>query len=269
MSATLVQSVLGPSFTSSGTGGSPFTTTVAGSVAFPNPTTAGNLIIVVTANMQQKTGGSGTFNSIGGTSPTVQRSASLFHTFSPGNQVFYSDTFPTAGTSYGGFTLWSWVNASALSPATDVIQIHASNTASASLQWALQNEFAIFEFGNIDPTETIVHVLNSNFSSAGGTTDPGNATLASDQELLMVIGVGDRSLGSNVSAGSGFTLGPNMTVATIGQFQWQNAGNAGVYPAAFGGSMSTRWGAESFAIKTNTVSPPSGVWNNVTHVVVS
>lgn len=116
-------------------------------------------------------------------------------------------------------------------------------------------EFSVYEFSGIKTTTALDTSASNNDNSGSGTTvDAGTLTTTATDLLIACF----QSIpGSNISAGTSYTLGPSALVATIGQCQYRLNVNAGSVATAFGGTE-TYWGALAFAFKPPAL-PPSSV----------
>lgn len=116
-------------------------------------------------------------------------------------------------------------------------------------------EFSVYEFSGIKTTSAVDTSASNNDNSGSGTTvDAGTLTTTATDLLFTCF---QALPGSNILAGSGYTLGPSAVAATIGQCQYQLNVPAGSVATAFNGTE-TYWGTLAFAFKPAVI-PPSSI----------
>lgn len=237
MAISLVQFTLGGSISAAGLGNAstPFTTSAVG---FPSPTTPGNLLLCVIWGDYQST--KNPTNALNIQIPTTL-GFTWVHAHIPSGWVTGSTVSPPV--SAGSVEMYYIENASSMSGTTTVT---ATVLGAAATAYNVQFEFALFEFSGVDISGSLEQQKNVNGGSAS-SPNPGSITTLSNNDLLFAIHCGNRT-GSNAIAGSGYALGPNATVAVLGQDQYQIVGAAGTYASAFNGSI-PNWGAQVFAFK--------------------
>jgi hypothetical protein len=242
---TLVQSKAGGSATGSGLS-YPFNLT-SSAVGFNSTTTAGDLWVCVAWNTTTQTTGSGSAE--GGvfnrpvTSGVTWRQPSSFENgwnATPNNYegtvaVFYSYNTPSISSS-----------------TTTMIEAEWSGTSGPDFSATI--EFTLYEFSGALTTSSIVDAVT--FNSLGG--DPGGVSpiptcsFANGNEItttgsdLVVCAFSGQ--GSNITSGSGMTLGINAAVATVGQMQYLINSPTGGIPTAFTGDQ-TYWASLGVAFK--------------------
>jgi hypothetical protein len=236
---TLIQSVLCGSGTGSFTAGGGGSASATGS--FSSNTTAGNLLVLIAYYNQAVTSGSGfapaNFSVTGVSWGTVQASGGY-------------DAAPHRSSS-GIFFVGN--AASVLSSAVTTATITA-NPSSANGTLAI--EFAMFEFSGIAASASqvtggaLVDTKNTKGSQTSSVPDQGTIT-TSKTDLIITWFIGNSG---NDSAGAGYTLGPNMLVATTGQMQYQLNVPAGSAATAFSGSQSN-WGGGAMSFKAPASTP--------------
>lgn len=151
------------------------------------------------------------------------------------------------GGNNNGATVIYWIaNAPSMSPSqtTTVQGINAG-----LISGTVKIEFTLYEFNGV--ANPIVTELSgngvTNDENAGGTpTVPFGLTTANTDLILVALIAAPG--GSNLTAGSGYTLGINATTATVGQLEYQLNATPGKTSAAFTGSESF-WGVTAMAFK--------------------
>lgn len=227
----LVQSTAGGSGTLAST--TPFTVTTS-TATFGSNTTSGSLLICVvwatttSGTSQDQPNSSGPCSTSGFTWTTAVTNV--------GNG---------SGLSAGMVGLYYIANASSMSNATTTTWTASAPGSGNAL--TLKAEFSLYEFSGISPS-SVVDVFTSRAAQTGGT--PTTSNLNTTLTDLVIVAL--NAIGSNISAGAGYTLGVNATVATVGQTQYQLNVAAGSIPTAFSGTE-TAWGALAVAFKGASV----------------
>lgn len=196
-------------------------------VGFTSPTSAGSLLVLAgwttcsgtTASNQNfsnpsTAGITWTFGAQGTNGGT---------TFAPSAFFAYAQNAPSIGTSVG-------------------TKLVVTNSGFGSATCTYAAEFSLFEFGGM----ALTSVLDHTSSSSGSTTVTG-AIVNSQTDMNFFVYTGSPS-GSNLAAGSGFTLGINAVVSTVGQTEYELNVPAGTVTAAFVGS-NTRWAGVGASFK--------------------
>lgn len=145
----------------------------------------------------------------------------------------------------GEFSLYYIQNASAMSVNTvAVASINGSGTIVSA-----KVEFALMEFSGVLQSGTVTDAIGIASNNSSSTPSKTITTTASD---LIIAGFSS-AVGSNLSAGSGFTLGPAAIVATVGQLEYALNVAAATVTAAFSGTEPA-WGliAAAFFPATST-----------------
>lgn len=269
----LVQSKLGGS--ASGTvpadnglsGPQPITTSAVG---FDSPTTAGNLVVcVVWANIDT----SGTPSLEGGLPVVSGGYSGSFIGHPNAGAGWQFPLSPGLGASHLGFgEMWCIPNAPSLSP-SNLFSVTVYNEGSFSGD--VNVEFALFEFSGVDAS--ILDLGSSGSASddqVGGTPD---VTFSATTNTDLILTVLSAYPGSNLSAGSGFTLGPDASVATIGQVEYVLNAAPGQTDSGFSGTE-PYWGIAALAfgqasgsptVTVTAVSPSSGSTAGGTAVTIT
>jgi hypothetical protein len=236
MAATLIQAVAGGSATGSGPTPINVTTSAAG---FPIATTAGSLLVLIAWTTYSQ-------NTNTSSSPAFSLPVTPGFTWTPGPSAPWSQ--PTSPMPAGRVAIYYIVNAASMAPgATTTIKATDSNSGFTVSFFNV--EFSLYEFGQV-PTSSAVDASATHFS---GTGTPGTTNLTTTQNDLIISAFSGQ--GSNLAAGSGFTLGPNATLATVGQSEYNLGIAAGSVATGFSGT-STLWGAAAIAFKTTGGPPP-------------
>lgn len=209
MPITLVQSKLG-------TLGSGTTSATAGPSAFTSNTTAGNLLVCVAwAKATIATGAS----------PTISAPVTSGLTWVSAK----NDTMVDSTNGFGSaVTIFYVANAPSVSSATTTTV--AASRASAT---ALAVQFTLYEFSGVATTTPLDTTVGANSSSTSPITAT-NITTAGAGELIVVAYQSEG--GSNTTAGTNYTLGPNGTGAPVAQSQYNLNSTSGAQSTAFGGS---------------------------------
>lgn len=98
--------------------------------------------------------------------------------------------------------------------------------------------FAMYEFSGVSTATAAAAIHNSH--QVGGT--PIAAVATTTAASLVLVNYGAVPSGSNVTAGTGYTLGFNTTVAAIGQTEYNLSVAAGTLTASFGSTQAASWG---------------------------
>lgn len=230
--ASLVQSNTGGSASGSVLSGGNITSSAGG---FASNTTTGNLLIFV-IYAKQVGGGAGGLSL---NSPVI--SGGYSGTFISGPTSFWTDT----GVSGEGI---AWIrylgNAPQMTP-SQTATVRANNGAIGT--GTVSVEFDVYEFNNI--TFPLVMDLGvsgtTNNNQTGGTP---SVSFSATGNTDLIIAALTAVPGSNISAGSGYVLGINASLATVGQTQYQLSAPSGQTASSFSGTES-KWGvgAISFA----------------------
>jgi hypothetical protein len=235
----LVQSTIGGNGNSAVSSASPNTTTSA--AGFSSTTTAGSLLVCVAWYNQTSI------------APNLVSSSTLTVSTLGGNTWAVSPNISSSWTasnnrSDGGTRLFFIANAPSIS-AGSTMTANAFYSGVGVLANATQNaEFALFEFSGIALSSP---VDASRFVVSGTTVGNGNLT-TTNTDLIITISQFDP--GSNLTAGTGFTLGPNATVASVGQVQYQLNVAAGTTACNFNGTATSgQWCAATVAFKAPAV----------------
>lgn len=232
MAISLVQSKAGGS--ASVTGPATVTATT-NSVGFSTPTTPGSLLVCI---------GYSTCSS-----PTVSPGAPAFNlpstpgfTWTPISGGPWGQGLPSTGGRVG---LWYIPNAASMSSATSL----TASIVGIGFTVTVNVEFELYEFSGVAASSPI-DVTGFSSNQAGGSPQApvGGSITTSATDLVIVAFSGNSA---NISAGAGYTLGINATVATTGQTQYQLNVPAGAVSTAFTGTQ-TNWGAivASFSAST-------------------
>lgn len=153
------------------------------------------------------------------TGTQISNSSTSFGLSVPGFTWSVSGTAGTgivSGTSIVAVAVYYIGNAPTM--ASSVITTVTASNATAS---AMKVEFALLEFGGIVTVSPQTGQNGTPTPHSGGT--PGviisDGILAPGGTNLIIMAMA--ATGSNISAGSGFTLGPNGTYVTVGQVQYR------------------------------------------------
>lgn len=232
----LVQSRVG------GTGTSTCTTPCAAttsSVGFASPTTAGNLIVCIAWATETTAGTADAATPVPTTSGFSWTSASF-------------GQFIDAGSHNSGKAVIYYIaNAASMNVGTVV----NGNDVGSGTSVTIKAEFDLYEFSGValtTPRESAVGPRNNQ----SGNPDPGNITFTNTD---LVISVYSSLGGTNISPGSGYTLGFDAAFATTGQIQYQLNASPGTIATAFSGGAFSNYGAGAAAFKPPAVVPSSGV----------
>lgn len=227
----LVQSVHGG--TGSGTGVNPFTVT-SSAVSFPSPTTAGNLLVCVAWSYE-------TFVSGGlapSTAPLNLPLGDSALTWGNAGQVW--------GTSDQHRSGWVSIFYVPNAPSTSAAFTVGAKDHGVGVTVTIKVEFSLYEFNAItdaSPRETAAFWM----PSSGGTLTTANT------DLIISAFSGDPLTGSNVAAGSGYTLGINATSTSPAQMQYQLAATPGLVNVRFATDPGGLFGGIAIAFKSSGV----------------
>jgi hypothetical protein len=210
----LVQSNAGGSATGSVASLATLTSSAGG---FGSTTLAGDLLVLV---IWSKSIGSTSLISnpiSGGYSPSSWTSF--------GSSAGNDDDSPTYGADCFIYYL---PNAAPMTAAqTTTITVRNNNLATGTISI----EFSVYEFSGI-AASPVLDVIASDFNDSGTPA----TTWASTTHTNLIICVFAAQPGSNLTAGAGYTLGVNASVATIGQTQYQLNAAPGQTGAGFSGT---------------------------------
>ena len=146
-------------------------------------------------------------------------------------------------------------NAPSMSSAQTITwKVRNNNSGTATMQ----AEFELYEFGNLPSSPTLdltTYGITSNSQPIGTPTISFSATANTD---LIIVAHSAINTGSNILAGSGYTLGIDATTAVIGQTEYNLNASSGQTSAAFTGSENT-WGIAAMAFSVLGSSPSSAV----------
>jgi len=151
-----------------------------------------------------------------------------------------------------GQTLYYITNASAMS--TSVTTKGSATCTGQTTITAGAAEFVLFELNNI----AAVTDYAASYNFTGTSTVPCNIiTLGiSSPGGTALVALSAVPSQSSVGAGNGYTLGPTMNTAVLGETQYQINISPGGIGETFGGTLN-KWLCTGIAFKQNTV-PPSG-----------
>lgn len=231
-SIALVQSNAGTS-TSTGSCTSPSCSITTGPAFYSSPTTAGNLLVLVAWARTT----SGTFAE----PPLILANTSGFTWTS----ADFSQWFQVGQLEAGISVVYYIQNAASMSVGTTVNAL----TAGSGHTMSMNVEFTLYEFSGV-ATASALDKHAQRFS----TGIPGTANLPTTTTDLVVVAYSG-VVGSNLTAGSGYTLGTNAIVSVLGQTQYSLNVASGSIATSFGGSVGT-YGATAAAFKS--ASPGSG-----------
>jgi hypothetical protein len=218
--SSLVQGNLAGHASASGGSGN---TTATATGSFTSNTTANNLLVLV----------------VWATGTQIPSSATTFATpTTPGY------TWIGAGSAGTGIVSGTAINATVVYyiPDAPAMSSSAVTTVAASCEFAstVNVEFDLLEFQGIKTSSPYTGQNGNATPQSGGT--PGifvsAGILASSGTNLVIIAMSAQ--GTNIGAGTGFTLGPNATVATIGQVQYISGYPRTTATLSFNGSE-TKW----------------------------
>lgn len=238
MAMVLVQSRLGGSG-SQGSTPAPWTLT-SSAVGFSSTTTAGNLLVCACyGRTSSATTGVGNGNLTPTTSGITWTSAGIQNAWSV-----------TPGTTGGSYNIYYSANAPSITSATTTAVAHS--TAGSGFSASMSVEFALYEFSGIATTSPV----NVTRAPGQSTGTPGAGTLTTTLTDLVIVAFSGNS--ANATAGSGYTLGVNMTVSTTGQLQYALDVPAGGQATAFTPGAQTNFaaGAVGFKIAPAPASTP-------------
>jgi hypothetical protein len=229
---SLVQSFLGTNGSTTNT--TPFTQTLT--ATFPNPVTAGHCLVVFAAqNVTATTSGN--------------RETATVLTSVPGGPAAnwrgaVGNTVNVSSTQQQQFQILYLQNCPALTTSDSITVSFVF--AGSGVSHTITSEFAVYEFSGVLTAANPSNVVDTTRSPAASTGTPsaGNIIL-SFNDLLMAAYTGNTG---NIVAGSGYTLGINMTVATFAQLQYQLNVTPGTYATAFVGTESN-YGAGAVGLK--------------------
>src|ERR1035438_4577416 len=245
---TMVQCALGGSVSSTGSGTQTFTTSPA---AFPSPTTAGNLLVLVAWQAEQSS-----------VDPTQ---AGYINTPLTSGFTWVALPGPILWGGYGsstqlieGMTAIFYIANAASMGAGDFTTVSGSPQTAGS--YNIQYEFSLCEFAGAATLSALeTHAsANANVSLSVPETGGGTITTANVHDLIVMSFTANRATGSGISAGTGYTLGPSAAVATLGQSQYLLDAPLGVNVRAFGGNE-TSWACATAVFKAAASRPAISV----------
>lgn len=249
MSIALVQSVLGGNATTTGT-------TISCTGSFVSTTTSGNLLVTAIW-----------FTSTNATQPGA------FTVTTPGLSWASNGAVAAAGGGADGGTLWKGKCQLTILPNAPSITAGTLTTVSngaAGNGGTKILEFALFEFsgvskatqaGCLDPPG----LSGPNSSGTSSTPNPGNlTTTAADLAISMFSGETGQ-----ISAGSGYSLGPSPVAVQFGQIQYQLNTPIGTVATAFSGGTEAAWGACAAAFAPNPNPPPPPTTFSIQKLILS
>ncbi len=106
-------------------------------------------------------------------------------------------------------------------------------------------ECVLFEFSGVATSGSPIDASNAKTTQSGGTPATNNLT-TSKSDLILSAFNGNSGF---LSAGAGYTLGPNPVVVQFGQIQYQLNSSVGSNSTAFSGGTETTWGCAAVAFK--------------------
>jgi hypothetical protein len=243
--ATLVQSTLGGHNTATlSTGG----TLTSSAVAFTNNTAGGtgDLVVMVVWVRQDAVGG--TVHGLLSTAFSCMTSGVTWtNTASLGFGEFIDNaTAHHAGDEYVCYSIGgSSISNSTTSTAS--VTLPSNNNVTASI------EFALFEFSGVNAF--VSPILGPPPNDTGTATNPAESSSVGASPRLIILNLVGFP-GSNLTAASGWTLGPNAGTATIGQTSY-NLGATGTISTQFSGTLGL-WAMSgpAFSLLTSSTSVP-------------
>jgi hypothetical protein len=198
--ATLVQANIGGATTTTFTSGG----TLSATGGFTNPTTLGSTLVAAVKIRQEAL--SGYVHSASSSAFTC--AASGFSWVQPG---FVGEFEDDVTDTHGGWEYFCYIlNAAPMSVPTTASFVIPAGHVTASI------EFSLFELSGI--LAYVEGVAGANQSSGAASAPNETMTFGSTPRLALTNLVGYP--GSNMTAAAGWTLGPNDTVATIGQTEY-------------------------------------------------
>ena len=196
--AALVQSNLGGSASATITSGGTLTTTAVG---YASNTHTGSLLVVIVWSRSNGLG------EIEGTQvPTISTPG---FSWSAGSLTYSAFLDLATDTKYGIQTIFYITDAAAMSTST-LTTVSAAVPGTDSCTCTLQ--FAMYEFSGV--SAYIAHNISQN--ETGTASSPGGVGTSCSPACLMLVNFVGYPV-SALTAGSGWTLGVNATVPTIGQ----------------------------------------------------
>lgn len=142
-------------------------------------------------------------------------------------------------------------NAAAMSVTTSAT---ATITGNLTTNYNVQVEFSLYEFSGAATTS----VVEQNTVATGTSSTPNAGTLTSSGSSDMIfVGFAGNPSGSNLTAGSGYTLGVDASVVTVGQNQYILNVAPGANATAFSGGTSPAWGGMAVAFKVASAPSPA------------
>lgn len=212
-----VQSNIGGNATATlATGG----TITSSAVGFSNNTLAGSLL-VIDAKIRQDALGGTVHNAFSSAySCTTSGFSWTNNALSSVNQFNDNATAKKAGEQFFCFIVGASVMSSATTTTVSFV-VPSNNNVTVSI------EFSMYEFSGVGSFSGNFGGLTNN---TGTPSQPSGPTILTSTQLMILPLVGYP--GSNLTASAGWTLGPNDTVATIGQT---------VYATGLSGSVSNQF----------------------------
>lgn len=245
--STLVQSRIGGSASGSVAGHGNITTTAAG---FSNPTTAGNLLLMI---VYTKSIGTGIVFD-----PPVIASGYSRVWQSIDNAGSY---LSVPSGNEGGASIYFIDNAPSMSILQTTTIRMLNQSASTS---TLAIEFDLYEWSGIVvplvveltiPPDPFTGVINSDVGGTPNVNFTAAGSVPTINTNLMLVAM-SAVPGINLTAGSGYTLGINASAATLGQFQYQSSAPPGQTSATFNGTVPSDWGIVAIAFKDGPAAIP-------------
>lgn len=231
----LVQSRAGGSATGSGSMSFSTFNLASSAVGFSSPTTAGNLLVYVAWSHYSLTS-AGSFALLD-VVPTTSG-------FSWGSSFGTNWSSVSGGAgNCGQISIYYIPNAASMSVTTVATSgINGSGTITSA-----NVEFSLYEFSGVaisSPLDKFTGTQN------GVSSTPSTSNLATTATDLVIASFGGNQTGSNISAGTSYTLGVNATVSTVGQTQYQLNVPSGSVATAFSGGTEPNWGCYAMSFKT-------------------
>jgi hypothetical protein len=180
--------------------------------------------------------------------------------------IVWSQTGGAGGYDPGGIgnggAVGIYYCANAASIGTAVTTVMPVALSGSGFTCTVAGEFALYEFSGIATTSPFDRGNAGHQNSINASTpNAGNLTTTANDLLIAAFttAIASSNTGAaNISAGPSYTLGVNMTVAAVGQFQYQLNVPAGTYSTAFTGTEPI-WGAAAVAYKAATSSAAAAI----------
>ncbi len=228
MAIALVQSALGGNNSGTITGPGSFVSCTGN---FGSNTTSGSLLVgVIYVSCPSTTGTFGNL-AFSVTTPGVTWNATVF-------QGLWSTS------AFGLAQIFFVQNAPAVSSGTaSTFKVTQVSGAAGSTPTVV--ECVLFEFSGVATSGSPIDASNAKTTQSGGTPNTNNLT-TSKSDLILSAFNGNSGF---LSAGAGYTLGPNPAVVQFGQIQYQLNSSVGSNSTAFSGGTETTWGCAAVAFK--------------------